>query len=203
MANPRRSSINITINPSSPDSPTHHQHPPLTTTITHFLKRPQAFPILLTLFVLLTWVSLRLSTTQSPTLTKLDGNGGLGGRGIGSGGGDAGANLVRFSSLQFPSQVAKDSRGWLLNPVSAASQFGVSGGAQSCSSVHIGQIQPGGVRGNHRHHTCNETFIIWGAETKFRIAVAKKTRFGVSVQCSHSFVMDKVKLSHAHSSLHE
>lgn len=35
--------------------------------------------------------------------------------------------------------------------------------------MHAGEIRPGGVRGNHRHHFCNETFIIWGATTKFRL----------------------------------
>lgn len=44
-----------------------------------------------------------------------------------------------------------------------------TGGAQSCVSTHVGEIRPGGVRGNHRHHFCNETFIIWGAKTKFRV----------------------------------
>lgn len=44
-----------------------------------------------------------------------------------------------------------------------------SGGAVSCASVHLGEIRPGGFRGNHRHHTCNETFVIWGAKTKFRV----------------------------------
>lgn len=39
----------------------------------------------------------------------------------------------------------------------------------SCASVHLGEIKPGGVRGNHRHYNCNETFIIWGAKTKFRL----------------------------------
>jgi len=43
------------------------------------------------------------------------------------------------------------------------------GGAFACLSLHVGQIQPGGLRGNHRHHTCNETFVIWGAKTKFRL----------------------------------
>ncbi|RRT67802.1 hypothetical protein B296_00017733, partial [Ensete ventricosum] len=45
----------------------------------------------------------------------------------------------------------------------------ITGRASKCASVHVGQIQPGGLRGNHRHHTCNETFIIWGADTKFRL----------------------------------
>jgi hypothetical protein len=43
------------------------------------------------------------------------------------------------------------------------------GGAASCVSIHVGEIRPGGLRGNHRHHTCNETFVIWGAKTKFRL----------------------------------
>lgn len=44
-----------------------------------------------------------------------------------------------------------------------------AGGALDCSSLHVGQINPGALRGNHRHHTCNETFLISGAETKFRV----------------------------------
>ncbi|CAB4286126.1 unnamed protein product [Prunus armeniaca] len=47
--------------------------------------------------------------------------------------------------------------------------FSLNSGAVSCVSIHLGEIQPGGLRGNHRHHTCNETFVIWGAETKFRL----------------------------------
>lgn len=39
----------------------------------------------------------------------------------------------------------------------------------SCVSLHVGEIQPGALRGNHRHYTLNETFVIWGAETKFRV----------------------------------
>ncbi|KAK4381975.1 protein ZINC INDUCED FACILITATOR-LIKE 1 [Sesamum angolense] len=42
-------------------------------------------------------------------------------------------------------------------------------GAVSCASVHLGEIRPGTLRGNHRHHTCNETFVIWGAKTVFRL----------------------------------
>lgn len=44
-----------------------------------------------------------------------------------------------------------------------------SGGAVTCASVHVGEIRPGGIRGNHRHYTSNETFIIWGARIKFRV----------------------------------
>lgn len=43
------------------------------------------------------------------------------------------------------------------------------GGAAVCASVHLGEIRSGGLRGNHRHHTCNETFVIWGAKTVFRV----------------------------------
>lgn len=45
----------------------------------------------------------------------------------------------------------------------------LAGGAQSCVSSHMGEIRPGSVRGNHRHHTCNETFVFWGADTLFRV----------------------------------
>lgn len=75
--------------------------------------------------------------------------------------------------MEVPSAIAKDKRGWLVDLVSLALENGIQGGAQFCASVHMGEIRPGGMRGNHRHHTCNETFIIWGAETKFRIENAK------------------------------
>lgn len=39
----------------------------------------------------------------------------------------------------------------------------------TCAAVHVGEIRPRGIRGNHRHYTCNETFIIWGAQVKFRV----------------------------------
>lgn len=39
----------------------------------------------------------------------------------------------------------------------------------NCASIHIGEIRAGGKRGNHRHHSCNETFVIWGASTLFRV----------------------------------
>lgn len=80
---------------------------------------------------------------------------------------DSGANIVKFSS--FSSILMKDKRGWLINPVSLALDAAVPGGALSCVSVHVGEIRPGGMRGNHRHHTCNETFVIWGAKTVFRL----------------------------------
>lgn len=45
-----------------------------------------------------------------------------------------------------------------------------AGGAITCASLHVGEIRPGRFRGNHRHHNCNETFVIWGAATKFRVS---------------------------------
>ena len=45
-----------------------------------------------------------------------------------------------------------------------------AGGAAMCVSIHVGEIKPGELRGNHRHHTCNETFVIWGAKTRFRVS---------------------------------
>ncbi|KAL0009704.1 hypothetical protein SO802_004812 [Lithocarpus litseifolius] len=44
-----------------------------------------------------------------------------------------------------------------------------SGGAVTCASLHLGEIRPGALRGNHRHHTCNETLFIWGAKTKYSL----------------------------------
>ena len=44
-----------------------------------------------------------------------------------------------------------------------------TGGAVTCASLHLGEIRPGALRGNHRHHTRNETLVIWGAKTKYRV----------------------------------
>ncbi|KAG7565960.1 RmlC-like cupin domain superfamily [Arabidopsis suecica] len=137
--------------------------------IINLLKKPQAFPILLSFFLFLTWISLRLqhsshvssssshpkSTLNShPDLKVFDG--------------DDKVNLVRFG-LASLSPARKDERGWLLDPVILARDSQLKGGAASCVSIHVGEIRPGGLRGNHRHHTCNETFVIWGAKTRFRL----------------------------------
>ncbi|WOK96780.1 hypothetical protein Cni_G05487 [Canna indica] len=140
-----------------------------------FLKRPSAFPLLFSVFVLLTWLFLRLehpvspglrsyisSSTSSSSFSSQSAARSLNGA-------DSEANLVRFSAVEIPSRIARDWRGWLMDPVKAAREAGLRGQALKCASVHVGQIQPGGVRGNHRHHTCNETFILWGADTKFRL----------------------------------
>ncbi|RYR23734.1 hypothetical protein Ahy_B02g057220 isoform D [Arachis hypogaea] len=105
------------------------------------------------------------------------------------------ANLVRFSS-SVPSFVAKDTRGWLLDPISLARASGILGGALTCASVHIGEIRPGRLRGNHRHHDCNETFVLWGALIKFRLTEQKLTRKeGISFSCLRLLAKIKASLS--------
>ncbi|XP_059645990.1 uncharacterized protein LOC132289821 isoform X2 [Cornus florida] len=169
MANPRRNSYSISCgnNESSSSSSENNQQRPFEaqtlTAVKLFLKKPHAFPFLLSLFLLLTWLFLRFqqlsphfSTSSPPHLEREDIDG------------DQKANLVRFASA-YPSRITKDKRGWLLNPLSVAFHAGISGGALTCVSIHVGEIQPGGVRGNHRHYTCNETFLIWGAKTIFRL----------------------------------
>ena len=49
-----------------------------------------------------------------------------------------------------------------------------TGGAVTCASLHLGEIRPGALRGNHRHHTRNETLVIWGAKTKYRVSCCLK-----------------------------
>ncbi|XP_010516283.1 PREDICTED: uncharacterized protein LOC104791971 [Camelina sativa] len=155
MANPRRGVIE------------NHR---LLSPLINLLKKPQAIPLLLSFFLFLTWITLRLqhsshvsssssshpkSTLKShPDLKTFDD--------------DDKVNLVRFG-LASLSRVRKDDRGWLLDPVILARDSQLKGGASSCVSIHVGEIRPGGLRGNHRHHTCNETFVIWGAKTRFRL----------------------------------
>ncbi|XP_034225384.1 uncharacterized protein LOC117635149 isoform X1 [Prunus dulcis] len=164
MANPRRNS-------QSSENPFHSQSIQFSSSLVHFLKKPHAFPFLLSILLLLTWVSLRLQhssyLSSAPSHISKDKDKPLTHKKW-SQLSDSSANLIRFSS-GFPSRIAKDKRGWLLDPISLALDSGISGGAVSCVSIHLGEIQPGGLRGNHRHHTCNETFVIWGAETKFRL----------------------------------
>nr|XP_043609348.1 uncharacterized protein LOC122581235 [Erigeron canadensis] len=163
MVNPRRNSY-----------PHNNEIPIYTTEINHnntffqsqtlisrfklFLKKPQSFPFLLSMFLILTWGFLRIhqNSLKSIKFSILNVDQ------------DHEANLIRFPS-GFPSQISKDTRGWMLDPVSIALQSGISGGALVCTSIHVGEIRPGGLRGNHRHHTCNETILIWGARTMFRM----------------------------------
>ncbi|KAL3841099.1 hypothetical protein ACJIZ3_025690 [Penstemon smallii] len=179
MANPRRTSYSNQLPITNPIAQFHTQTPQTTatalfTSLKIFLKKPHSIPFLLSIFLLLTWVSLRFQhryatpsiRQSSDSLNQKNGGGGF----IK----DSNANLVKFSSLS--SLIMKDKRGWLMDPVSLALDVAIPGGAVSCASVHLGEIRPGTIRGNHRHHTCNETFVIWGAKTVFRLenkAVAK------------------------------
>ncbi|MBA0723187.1 hypothetical protein Golax_003794 [Gossypium laxum] len=196
MANPRRNSYST--NQSVDGSfQSQTQSSSSLSSLKHLLKKPHALPFLLLLLLLLTWVSLRLQYSSRFRHQQLGQDG--------HGDDDSKANLVRFKS-GLPSAIVKDKRGWLLDPVSLALQFGVrglmltilgcslhvfshhfildyifvclvtllvayflAGGAVSCSQVHIGEIRRGDIRGNHRHYSCNETFVIWGAKTKFRL----------------------------------
>ena len=98
----------------------------------NLLKKPQAIPLLLSLFLLLTWISLRLqhssqshvssssshpkSTVNShPDLKVYDD--------------DDKANLVRFG-LASLSPARKDDRGWLLDPVILARDSELKGSDQ-------------------------------------------------------------------------
>ncbi|KAL6539706.1 hypothetical protein OROHE_011477 [Orobanche hederae] len=171
MANPRRTSYSWSQLPISDPTPqfqsqTHQSAATLLNSLKVFLKKPHAFPFLLSIFLLLTWVSLRFQhrysnpSFQQSTYTAVnEKNGGYVK--------DSDSNLVKFHSLS--SLVMKDKRGWLVDPVSLALDAGISGGASYCASIHVGEIRPGSMRGNHRHHTCNETLVIWGAKTVFRL----------------------------------
>ncbi|VFQ63696.1 unnamed protein product [Cuscuta campestris] len=178
MANPRRTFFPVSGNHHQlPISSAAAAQPPASpvNSLLSFLKKPHAFPFLLSFFLLLTWVSLRF---QHPSHHFPPGGVGSGSKARlhgSSSDDDRFANLVRFSSSS--PIVAKDKRGWLLDPVSVAMDSSMSGGAMSCASIHVGEIKPGGVRGNHRHHTCNETFVIWGAQTLFRVIMQRVNTF--------------------------
>ncbi|KAL4592233.1 hypothetical protein LXL04_005221 [Taraxacum kok-saghyz] len=173
MANPRRTSY-----PSTTEIPIFNteiniplQSQNLATRLSrlkYFLKKPQAFPFLLSIFLILTWVFLRIQQRNSqfpsnPTSSNTNSR-----RFSFEDDEDHDANLIRFYS-GFPSPITKDTRGWMLDPVTIALNSRIAGGALICASIHVGEIKPGGLRGNHRHHTCNETFLIWGARTMFRL----------------------------------
>ncbi|XP_020571089.1 uncharacterized protein LOC110018194 [Phalaenopsis equestris] len=162
MSNPRRISLQL-HNHHSASPLSNNPQPPARasfSSIAAFLKRPSAFPFVLSLFLLLTWLCLRVqrAPASATLLLRAQLMSGLDA--------DADANLARFS---VHSLISRDRRGWLFNPISVAHDKGIHGGAQICKSIHAGEIRPGCFRGNHRHHTCNETFLIWGAETKFRL----------------------------------
>ncbi|RZB47586.1 uncharacterized protein LOC114398933 [Glycine soja] len=119
--------------------------------VTWFLQRPHSIPLVLAVFLFLAWLSLRLQRVAYAPPHSFQT--------------DIRANLARFDA----SEVAKDNRGWIFDPIALARASGISGGAVSCASLHVGEIRPGKIRANHRHHDSNETFLIWGAATKFRM----------------------------------
>lgn len=136
MANPRRNSISFSssTNPQSLESPFHSQSQgrslslSLALSFSHlknFLKKPHAFPFLLSVFLLLTWISLRIqhssSRFSSPNSSRFQQT-----PDSWSKDDDLKANLVRFKS-GFPSPIAKDNRGWLLDPISLALGSGITG----------------------------------------------------------------------------
>ncbi|KAL4340750.1 hypothetical protein GQ457_08G014120 [Hibiscus cannabinus] len=161
MANPRRNSYSTSQSSDNNSFLFQTQSSSslvLNNSFKHLLKKSHAFPFLVLLLLLLAmaWVSLRFQYSSSGVRRQQLGHE------------DSKANLVRFKSGS-PSPIVKDNRGWLLDPVSLALRSGVKGGAVSCLRVHLGEIRHGGMRGNHRHYACNETFVIWGARTKFRL----------------------------------
>ncbi|KAL7093061.1 hypothetical protein ACP275_11G019000 [Erythranthe tilingii] len=177
MANPRRTSYSLNQLPISDPIPqfqsqTPHTASNLLTSVKVFLRKPHAIPFLLSFFLILTWISLRFQHRYAkPSFhqSSYTANDKLGGFLK-----DSTANVVKFSSSS--SLVMKDKRGWLIDPVLLALDAGISGGAVSCASIHVGEIRPGSMRGNHRHHTCNETFVVWGAKTVLRLENNALTR---------------------------
>ncbi|CAL9127692.1 unnamed protein product [Musa textilis] len=142
MANARRISVGLQPQPVS-DSPS-PPPPPLSSpspspaaaaaavsSVAVFFKRPSAFPLLLSVFVLLTWVFLRLEHPAAAGL-RSSLSSGLSSSSSRSGtgpvdGADSDANLVRFSAVEFPSKIARDWRGWLMDPVTAAREARLRG----------------------------------------------------------------------------
>lgn len=136
MINPPSRRASSTSSSSSPyssnyilpisDNQFQHQTPQITNvtrlvnSAKFFLKKPHAFPFLLSIFLFLTWVSLRLQHRQQPktNLSSLV----VPLSGVVK---DQDANLVRFPSLS--SAIMKDRRGWLVDPVSIALQAGIPG----------------------------------------------------------------------------
>jgi len=153
-ATPRRP-IQINIPPSSSSSTSAMFQRIRPSIVTSFLQRPHSLPFVLSIFLFLAWISLRSYRSSHPLPLSSPND-------------DVRANLRRFSS-RFPSPIAKDNRGWILDPIALALSSSISGGAVTCASLHLGEIRPGKLRGNHRHHDCNETFVLWGASIKFRV----------------------------------
>lgn len=88
-----------------------------------FLKKPQAFPFLLSIFVLLTWLSLRFHQSPPSSIRSHHAD-------HWRQQSDHFSNLARFpSSTNLPSShlLHYDPRGWLLNPLLVAQEAAISG----------------------------------------------------------------------------
>ncbi|CAI7840564.1 unnamed protein product, partial [Closterium sp. NIES-54] len=138
----------------------------------------QALCVLLILTLCLVYTTTNATSRGPSDLIQQPGGGDAGAVGTGGGGmGEAReaemrrekeeANLVRLNRLAG-GMPGSDVRGWILSPMHMAAAHGL-GGAKSCVDVHVGTIGPGKVRGNHRHHTKSESFLIWGADARIRI----------------------------------
>lgn len=107
-----------------------------------FLKKPHAFPFLLFIFLLLTWVSLRLqhsasSSSSVKTASFNDQDLKWGDKKSNSFEDDHKANLIRFPSSGTLSDITKDKRGWLMDPVSVALKSGIPGELCVCVCVCV------------------------------------------------------------------
>jgi hypothetical protein len=127
MANPRRAiSLQIpTQTPPFPAAAAASSSSSLPSSLLHFLKRPASVPFLLCIFLLLTWISLRFhqpapsASLRRPTVAH-----------------DPQANHVRYPPALYPTPIAADGRGWLLDPVAAARDAGLPG-ESSCIASRI------------------------------------------------------------------
>eukprot|EP00850_Spirogloea_muscicola_P020042 SM000206S06251 [mRNA] locus=s206:46070:47232:- [translate_table: standard] len=118
---------------------------------------------------------------------------------------DRQASLVRLD-IRNSDDPRYDSRGWMLDPLAAAAQIGLEGGATACTAVHLGEIKAGSARGNHRHHHCNETFILWGGQVKFRNEAPDLDNGYVDVILEPfevAVATGRIGMAHAISNLHE
>lgn len=147
--NPRRSSYStgagnqsISIDPNSffqtqTQTPTSN----VVASVKMFLKKPHAFPFLLFIFLLLTWVSLRLQHSASSSSVKTssfnDQDLKWGEKKSSSAEDDHKANLIRFPSSETLSEITKDKRGWLMDPVSVALKSGIPGEFYVCLCLWI------------------------------------------------------------------
>lgn len=146
--NPRRSShtTSISIDPNT-FFQTQTQPSNVVASLKLFLKKPHAFPFLLFIFLLLTWVSLRLqhsatssSSVQTSSFDDHDLKWGDNKR-TSSFEQDHKANLIRFPSSDTLSQITKDKRGWLMDPVSVALKSGIPGSLFMCVFVYFSDVE--------------------------------------------------------------